>query len=356
MISIGIAGTAKNTGKTTTLQALLEETTRAGIRFGLTSIGYDGEWKDNITGLPKPRIHVQEGALVGVAAACIGASTCRIRVLSGTGIQTALGEVLVGEVIEPGLLITAGPNKIRDLHILQESMKEQECQLLFIDGALNRIIPFSLTDGIILATGAARNMNISALADDSQIFDQILCFPYHLNPGEKGESNVAIRRPNQKVLELPFKSLLTADQAHRVAEAADPETEWIAIPGAVQADALSLLVKLLQKSKLKPCIMIPTALQLIPGGSQETTRAALCSWSAQGGCWSVAKIVPLLAMTVNPFYPAYRFSGTTYENAYVDAEELLHAVESKVSVPVFNIKVSGSEPLWRILLEKFLRD
>ena len=48
--AIGILGTAKNTGKTTTFNFLLEWSNLKSIRVGLTSIGYDGEDIDNITG------------------------------------------------------------------------------------------------------------------------------------------------------------------------------------------------------------------------------------------------------------------------------------------------------------------
>jgi hypothetical protein len=353
MISIGIAGTAKNTGKTTTLQALLEEAHRAGIRFGITSIGYDGEWKDNITGLPKPRIHVQEGILVGVAAACLAASTCRIGMLEGTGITTALGEVLIGEVTEPGLLITAGPNKIRDLHILQEKLKEKDCRLLFVDGALNRIVPFSLTDGIILATGAARNPNISALAEDARIFDRVLRFPFHINAHDKVFSRVVVGSTVTPKHELPFMSLLTVSQAEQISLLTDTETKYIHIPGALQTDALLALIESLLQKPGRPCIHIPTALQLIPGGSLENACTVLYRWLSCGGSWSVAKSIPLLAMTVNPFYPAYRFSGKSYENAYVNALELIDSVRNKVSVPVFDLKVTGCESLWQIVAEKY---
>jgi len=57
---VGIAGTAKNTGKTTTTSAILDELYNMEIPIGLTSIGYDGEEIDNITRLPKPRLFVRK--------------------------------------------------------------------------------------------------------------------------------------------------------------------------------------------------------------------------------------------------------------------------------------------------------
>jgi hypothetical protein len=358
MISVGIAGTAKNTGKTTTLQVLLEEAQRADVRFGITSIGYDGESKDNITGLPKPRIHVQEGALVGIAQKCIPASTCRVRVLAGTGILTALGEVLVGEITEPGLLITAGPNKIRDLEILQKYMREFGCQLLFVDGALNRIIPFSLTDGIVLATGAARNADICALAEDARMFDRLLRFPFQVAGRRKDskKARVQIVSCTGVSRSLHFSSLLTDLHVREILSHVHPDSTALEIPGALQADTLSNLIQDLLQTKIRLRIHITTPLQLIPGGSLNTTLGTLCSWSDSGGSWSVDRHIFLLAMTVNPFYPAYRFTGASYEDAYVDASELVRTVKSKVGVPVFDVRTDGSEKLWHILENKFLQD
>ncbi|MCC6548479.1 MAG: hypothetical protein IT279_00265, partial [Ignavibacteriaceae bacterium] len=65
MKSTGIIGTAKNTGKTTTLNWLMKQQGSTGI--AVTGIGYDGEERDNITMLPKPRLRFEEGVIVATA-------------------------------------------------------------------------------------------------------------------------------------------------------------------------------------------------------------------------------------------------------------------------------------------------
>ena len=64
---VGISGTAKNTGKTTTLLEVTKFFHQKSHDIFLTSIGYDGEDFDNITGLPKPRVLVPQGAMVASA-------------------------------------------------------------------------------------------------------------------------------------------------------------------------------------------------------------------------------------------------------------------------------------------------
>src|SRR5207247_1132622 len=59
--AVTIVGLAKNAGKTTVVNHLLEH---LDGRIGLASLGLDGEARDQLTGLAKPRIAPPAGALV----------------------------------------------------------------------------------------------------------------------------------------------------------------------------------------------------------------------------------------------------------------------------------------------------
>src|SRR5579875_2471080 len=59
-----VVGTAKNVGKTTTVNALLRVAQDRGIKIGLTSTGRDGEAFDAVDDAPKPRIFIEAGTLV----------------------------------------------------------------------------------------------------------------------------------------------------------------------------------------------------------------------------------------------------------------------------------------------------
>ena len=116
---IGTAGTAKNTGKTTTNIAILRELFKTDISIGLTSIGYDGEDIDNITGLPKPRLLLKEGTIVATSEKCLHGSTAQFDVIKSTNISTPLGKIIIAQVIKKGLVIIAGPNKSTELRYTQ---------------------------------------------------------------------------------------------------------------------------------------------------------------------------------------------------------------------------------------------
>ena len=75
MVRIGFAGTAKNTGKTSTALHVLQLCHEHGLQVALTSIGYDGETMDNVTGLPKPRYWLEPGMLLATSERCLKAGT-----------------------------------------------------------------------------------------------------------------------------------------------------------------------------------------------------------------------------------------------------------------------------------------
>ena len=69
---LSLIGLAKNVGKTTTtnylLETLLGEKLYRAEELALTSLGLDGEATDALTGLPKPRYVPQAGLLVATTA------------------------------------------------------------------------------------------------------------------------------------------------------------------------------------------------------------------------------------------------------------------------------------------------
>src|SRR5712671_5181151 len=69
---LALIGLAKNVGKTTTtnhlLETLLAEKYYRADELALTSLGLDGEAVDALTGLPKPRYMPQAGLLVATTA------------------------------------------------------------------------------------------------------------------------------------------------------------------------------------------------------------------------------------------------------------------------------------------------
>ncbi len=74
--TLSIVGMAKNAGKTTALNYLIEEADDEGIRLGITSTGRDGETQDLVTGTEKPKVFLYEDTIVSVPTRSVRPSRC----------------------------------------------------------------------------------------------------------------------------------------------------------------------------------------------------------------------------------------------------------------------------------------
>lgn len=346
---VGIAGTAKNTGKTTALTALLTEAERVGLALGLTSIGYDGEMRDNITGLPKPRIHCLAGLIVAIAESCLTAGSCRIAVLERTSVQTPLGAIVIGKITRPGLLVIAGPNKTRELSHIISRLGKHGAEAVFVDGALNRIAPLAATDGIILSTGAARTTRLEDLAGEAEAIDRLLNRPA-VNRGCKNDRIILADGCNST--SLSTGSLLTPGQVTEIMAAFTPATKAVYIPGAVNIELLQRVINSLRGRIRGLEIIFSNAFNLLIGGEAHDVQAVLEDIERRGGKIAVQRQTPLLAVTVNPFYPSYRREGNRYRPSAVDADELLTAVRRAVRVPVADVKRDGAASLFAAIRQR----
>ncbi len=338
MKTIGFAGTAKNTGKTTAALQLMELAYASGYRMALTSIGYDGEAIDNVTGLPKPRYQVQSDTLIATAEGCLTSGSAGCSILNRSGIQTGLGEVVIAQVKRPGTVVLAGPNKRRELEPVLALLAEMDVALTIADGALNRLTPLLCADGLALCSGAAYEPSIPRLAEHLAA----LCALFEYGPST---SQVTISQPctpevaQSIVLEfkdgsaqvLPHGSLLGASTLQPLIAAACRPVRRLLIPGA----CLPALLRELRQQRA-PCLqetqlVFTSPLHLI-------ASAGPLEWQSifQGEDPihpAFLETLPLLFVTVNPFYPRYHPKTGDYEPACVDKAELLSTCQARIPCP-----------------------
>lgn len=152
--SLAIAGTAKNAGKTTALNYLIDRFAQTGERIGVSSIGRDGEAVDQITNRPKPRIRPPVGALVATSHESALYSQATLKKVAETPFRTALGPVGIYRVEHPGYVEVAGPVKVREAAALLRQLAELGCTKILLDGAADRRAFLAAgVDGFVLATG-----------------------------------------------------------------------------------------------------------------------------------------------------------------------------------------------------------
>lgn len=354
-LKLGIAGTAKNTGKTTVTAAIMDELRRRGVPFYLTSIGYDGETLDNVTGLPKPKLPVQTGDIIATAEKCLLASTARFDTLAQTEIKTPLGKIRIVRVTRSGLVVTAGPNKSSEVRIINGILNGLGPGVTLLDGALNRIVPMSETDSFILCTGASRSTDIPRLAREAECILRMANLPLTPFAGAIGKQNlktVALFDDQGSSLgTLPFISLLSNDDLALVLQtAANLQATGLFVPGIIGEQQLVQLC--LHRRECPPLryLVLPHPIKLLALGNPIEYSGQFTALANTGLHTGVLRRIPLLAVTVNPFYPEYRYETATYHPAYVDPVRLQLAMENALRVPVYNILRQGVDSLMELVL------
>lgn len=358
---IGIAGTAKNTGKTTTTAALIEQTGRAGKALGLTSIGYDGEETDNVTGLPKPRLLLPVGTVVAIAEKCLATGSAKIQVLKRLGISTPLGEIIVGRVAAEGLVVIAGPNKAHQLAEVLEQLKALRPDLILVDGALNRLAPMVETEGLILATGAARTHDPDRLFRETLDLCEVFQWPVLktqlvarlLAARKQPDSDWAISVLDEagKVQMLEGKSLLAGQQVESLLGLVSPRAKAILIPGIVSYSCLKQLIDGLLSQPVRPSLVFADPIKLVVSQDFFAIKIVLDRWREEGGSLALLNSLPLLMVTLNPFYPAYCDSTRSYTAAFIDGDTLREKLSRRLRVRVVDVKKPEAQKILQELLE-----
>lgn len=337
MRKLGIAGTAKNTGKTTTLNVLLAHLCAAKERrVALTSIGYDGETLDNVTGMPKPRILVQPGTFVATAAQCVRTGDAGLRVVEDTQVETPLGPVLLCEVETAGRIVLAGPSRQGTLMAVLASMEAHDADIAIVDGALSRIAPFSLMDGILLATGAARTTDIARLAQETGSILSLLATDVLAPVGRVQHVSSIL---HQGALDA-FLACIT-------------EADTVCINGVV-AEELLLSLPLYKEALYGKRLLLPDPTKLLLASDVPAQARCIQTLAAHNVTFGVQKPLQALAVTVNPYYPLYRYSSKEYSPAYVERPALRGQIEAAAApTPCFDV-LDGGAPVLLETIEAWL--
>lgn len=294
-MSLGVLGTAKNTGKTTTLNALLK--CFSGRSIVITSIGFDGEDLDHITGLPKPKVVVDETVVVATSEMAAKHSTAKLQLLKKLDMKTALGLICLYRVRQPGTVVLVGPHSSSDLLSLKEVLENEGIDIFLVDGAINRIVPFQHCDFVILAVGASRSTNVEFLLLETRVIVKALSLPIDDREDRKTVSGLVsleklnVLRGQRVLIESPMHLLLVED--------------------------LARLEELMNDVDI-----------------------------------AVVRRPKLLCVTVNPTYPERRMEG--YTLARIDLSELAKIIERELKVPCLNV-LEEEERLCKIVLQVFQR-
>lgn len=177
--SLSIVGLEKNTGKTVCLNYVLRRLNEVGARAAITSIGVDGEQTDSVYATAKPEVTLYEGMQFITSEKHYLQRRLVSQLLEVDSQRTSLGQLVTGEVLCRGKILLSGAASSEKLRSQIDHFKEQGMELTIVDGALSRLSLASptVTDAMILATGAAVSLHLPQLISRTKFLHQLINLP-----------------------------------------------------------------------------------------------------------------------------------------------------------------------------------
>ncbi len=323
-------GMAKNVGKTTTYNYIIEQLHSKFI-LGLTSIGRDGEKKDILTDQPKPKIYVTKGNLLATAEESLKRSVFDNEILRFTDITSALGRILLVKALSEGFIELSGPSVVRYLQSVCENLMEFGAELILIDGAFDRksFASPAVANSTILATGAALSHDMDEVIRQTQFSIQKLSTSKLTDTKAHRIITQSITSYKAGIVEedykvIPFTVSTALNATGDIVKNLSMKTRFIFVKGIVSSDLLEQIIK-----NNTDC----SSLSIIAeDGTKIFASSDLYSrFHKRGGTIKVLQQINLLAVTANPVSPY----GVSF-----DQRKFLEQLRKKIDIPVFDV-VSG---------------
>lgn len=325
--SLAIIGMEKNVGKTTVLNHLIQEAKAVGFTptLAITSIGRDGEEKDLVTSTMKPKIYVYPGTLVATARDFLKHCDLTKEILATTGISTSVGEVVIFRAKSAGFVEIAGPSGVEDARRIKDLFLEIDPDSFYlVDGALSRksTAGHFLTDGAILATGAALDHSMAKVVEKTLTMVEIF-----ESPEIEQEDRLLIEEPlsTSRLLLLgegitTLETDLAFTAARELAEKITPSTRLIAARGVITD---SFITTLMAGADLRgKTLVIEDATRLFVG-TDLCRRLKRLDLDIR-----VLQKIKLIGLTINPFSP---------RGIHFDSVALEKALRQGTSIPIYDV-------------------
>ena len=326
--TLSIVGMAKNAGKTTALNYLIEEADDEGIRLGITSTGRDGETQDLVTGTEKPKVFLYEDTIVSVPTQLYDLADAGLEIIKKSEYRTSIGDLLLCRVADSGYVQIAGPVATVHTKKMCQEMFDMGCQLILIDGAIDRksIASPETSDAIILSTGAVLSRNLKKVIEDTAHIVELYSLPEleactarQLITEHMDEDKImVIKKDRADILDLTTGLV----SSRFIDEAIDDDTDYVYIPGAFTNSVIADI----NPAKLKRVNFVlkdPTKIFInqMDFGQLRKKKFKV----------SVMKNIEVAAVTVNPIAP----SGYSF-----DHQVLRDAMQKALpDIPVIDVRI-----------------
>ncbi|WIV12261.1 hypothetical protein [Proteiniborus sp. MB09-C3] len=311
---VSIVGMAKNSGKTVTLNKIIEEAIENAITIGITSTGRDGESQDIVTKTEKPLIYAEEGTLIATATETLELGDAKIEILDITDYSTPLGRIAIGKVRESGYLQIAGPQTNKGIKAVSELMLNLGAQLVLVDGAINRVASASpsVSEGVVLATGAVLSRDMNKVIEETIHTIGLFQLPEVKDNKAKSiieglieDGKAAIIDSQYNITHLNIKTALNSGAT--IAQNITEDSRYVALPGSLVKKTIDDIMSTTDKYKyVKFVVNDGTKIFIEP-------REWLI-YKSRGLDVQVLESVNVILVTVNPYSP---------EGYYFNQEEFL---------------------------------
>ncbi|MBN2695919.1 MAG: hypothetical protein JXR38_00095 [Bacilli bacterium] len=271
----------------------------------MTSIGMDGEPFDNVTSLPKPRIHVRPGFLVATADMCLEAFEARFEEIETTDVSTPLGNIVIVRIVESGNALVAGPSDVKSMEKVIEKIKRLGAKKIFIDGAFSRHSTAKVTEATILCIGANRSPIMETVIKDAKVIVEKLTLPSVDNDlrflDDVDKATIIQKNKDRRML----SATSAISEAETILAEIDANSEYLYLPNAITGDFLRRFQK--EKRFGEIGLIVSSPVNLILNDNDQTIFEHMKSRI------SVLRPVKLAAVCINPYSPAgYRFSTVEF--------------------------------------------
>lgn len=177
--SLSIVGLEKNTGKTVCLNYVLRRLAEMHADVAVTSIGVDGEQTDSVYATAKPEIVLYEDMRFITSEKHYHQRQLVAEIEHLDTQRTSLGRLLTGRVVCGGKILLSGAATTEKLKQQIQNFAQSGVALTIVDGALSRLSLASptVTEAMILATGAAVSPNIQQLISKTRFVYRLINIP-----------------------------------------------------------------------------------------------------------------------------------------------------------------------------------
>lgn len=323
---ISIVGMEKNTGKTTTLNRLIQEISNKKI-IGLSSIGRDGEEVDVVTHTAKPRIYVLPNTIIATARDCLKSCDITKEILYTTKFSTPLGNVVIVRALSAGYIDLAGSSYNSQNRIVFDKMKNFGCDMILLDGALSRNSSAVISQGMILSTGASVSKNMQTVVDKTTQMVQMFSLPSVTGILKENIINLFENSPlgifndEGEYSSIDVTGILEVQT--KIKTVLNEHTTAIAVRSAITDLFIENLIKHRKHFRQVDCIALDGTKFFVSHSNYQ--KALAC-----GITFKVLNPLNLLFVSYNPYSPK--------GNYYFDDNQFQSLLQQNISVPVLNMR------------------